>query len=77
MQIAPDLHRRRLRQRLEGIRRPANHLGHIHRLRLAHGQAVQPGQGQQVLGDASQPPGLFPDVRDKFPHGLLVDLVVL
>ena len=56
---------------------PAQHRGHRHRRRLGGCSAVQPGQAQQILGDAGQALSLLADVRHKFPCGLGVHVVGL
>ena len=53
------------------------HRSHLHRLRCVQKVAVQPGQAQQVLGDAAEPLRLAADVRHKIPDCLHIHLVCL
>ena len=53
------------------------HRQHVHHRRRLHHPAVQPGQSQQVLGDAGEALRLRPDVRDELPGGLRVDVLRL
>ena len=53
------------------------HRQHVHRRRRVQHTAVQPGQAQQVLGDAGKPLGLLADVGHELPGGLRVDAVGL
>ena len=50
---------------------------HIHPRRRVQHAAVQPGQAQQVLGDAAEPLRLLADVRHEFPGGGGVDILRL
>lgn len=53
------------------------HGGKIHDLGGPHRKAVQPGEGEQMLGDAGETVGLLPNVRDEVPQGFLVHLLAL
>ena len=67
-QILLQRHAGGIGHRLEQGRRPLRHLGHIHRVVLPLRQAVQPGEGQQMLSDPGQPLSFGADIGDKIPH---------
>ena len=56
---------------------PLQHPGHGHRIGRVLDTAVQPGQAQQVLGDAAEPLGLPANVLHKFPGGVGVHVLRL
>ena len=66
-----------LRQKAHHPHDLLQHRDDLYPLRLVYKAAVQPGQPQQVLGDAAEALGLAADVRYKIPDGSHVHIVRL
>ena len=64
-------------QQAQGVADPLDDGRGLHRLGLLLQTAVQPGEAQQVLGDAAQALRLLPDVHNELPDHVVVHVLRL